>query len=143
MQRCGQARCLERELAVQIELQRQAQEILFDIAADQFDQAQGFAIAAEQQVLAVVELRVVVQHAARASAELLGAFKYGDRDAARGQCDCGCHAGVAAADDGSVQYWMRDVSCYSLTADPLPERGDDCSFSLLGEGWERECHFSS
>ena len=86
-------------MAVQVELQRQAQEILFDIAADLFDQAQRVAVATEQDVLTVVELGVVVQHAARTSTELSGAFEYGHRYAARGQCHTCRHARIAAADD--------------------------------------------
>ena len=88
---------------MQVELQRQAQEILFDIAADHLDHVQRLDIAGEQQVLAVVELGVVIHHAARASAELLGAFEYGDFDTAIGQRDGGGHAGVAAADHCDTQ----------------------------------------
>ena len=60
VQRGGQLRRLHRKLVVQLKLQRNAQEIGFAVAADFFDQAQGIAVAAEQQVLAVVELRIVV-----------------------------------------------------------------------------------
>ena len=78
----GEDRRAQLEMTVQVELQRQAKKVLFDIAADQFDQAQGLAVAAEQQMLAVVELRLVVHHTARASAELPGTFEDGDRNAA-------------------------------------------------------------
>jgi len=96
-------RRFQRELAVQIELQRHSQEILFDIAAGLFYHVQGLDIAAEQQVLAVVEMGVLITHSARAAAELHGAFEYGDWDTAIGQRDCGGHAGVAAADDSYCQ----------------------------------------
>ena len=61
VQRGGQPRCFERKLVVQVKLQRQTQKILFDVSADLFDHAQGLAVATEQQVLAVVQLRIVVQ----------------------------------------------------------------------------------
>ena len=55
-------------------------------------------------MLAVVELRVVVSHAARAAAELFCALKYRHRDAARGEFGSGSHAGIAAADDADLQF---------------------------------------
>ena len=142
MERGRQARRLERELPVQVELQWQAQKILFDIAADLFDQAQCLAVAAEQQVLAVVELGVVVQHAARAAAELSGALEHGDRNAACGEFDCGCHARIAAADDGRVQRLGEGCSCYSLTLALSQGRGAFAP-SPLGEGWDEGVTFSS
>ena len=57
---------------MQVELQRQAQEILLDIAADHLDHVQRLDIAGEQQVLAVVELGVVIHHAARALRQVAG-----------------------------------------------------------------------
>ena len=92
---------------MQIELQWQAQEVLFNIAADLFDQAQGLVVAAEQQMLTIVELRVLVHHAACAPAELSGAFEYGDGNAAFGQRDrCG-HAGVATANYSDIQFFSQ------------------------------------
>ena len=76
----------------------------FDIAAHLFDQAQGVAVAAEQQMLAVVQLRAIVLHAPGPSAELFGAFENGGLDAVRGKLYGGCHAGVAAADDADLQF---------------------------------------
>src|SRR3989338_248716 len=107
MQRCWQARRLKRKVAMQIELQRQAQEVVFEVAADLFDQAQGLAVAAEQQMLAVVQLGVLVNHPARAPAELSGALEYGDGNAAFGQRDrCG-HAGVATANYSDIQFFSQ------------------------------------
>src|SRR3989338_10185420 len=88
---------------MQIELQRQAQEVMFEVDADLFDQAQGLAVAAEQQMLAVVQLGVLVDYPACAPAKLPGALEYGDGNAALRQRDCCRHAGVAAADDGNIK----------------------------------------
>ena len=95
-------RCFKRELAMQIELQWQTQKILFDIAAYEFDQTQGFAVAAEQQMLAVIELRAVVLDTACTATELFCTFKHGDRNTMRGEFDCRRHPRVAAADDSHI-----------------------------------------
>src|SRR3990167_7672322 len=87
---------------MQIELQWQAQEVLFQVAADLLDQAQGLAVAAEQQMLAVIQLGALVDYPACAPAKLPGALEHGDGDAALRQRDRCRHAGVAATDDGSA-----------------------------------------
>ena len=119
---------------MQIELQRQAQEVLFNIAADLFDQAQGLAVAAEQQVLAVVKDQTIPlkgaialspaggklerggvafvntrnliwkDNPARAPAELSGALEYGNGNAALGQGDRSGHTGITAADYPDFQF---------------------------------------
>ena len=83
MQRGRQARGLQFEAIVQRELQWQAQEVLCNIAADLLYQLQCMVVAAEQDVLAVVELGAIMQHTSCASAELSGALEYRDRHSDR------------------------------------------------------------
>ena len=104
MQGGGQGGRFQFEAVMQGKLQRQAQKVLFDIAADLFDELECVAVAAEQDVLAVVQLRTVVTHAARASAKLFGALEYGDRNTALGKRDRRRHARIAAADDAYIQF---------------------------------------
>ena len=107
MQRGGQAWRLQFEAIVQGKLQRQAQEILLDVAADLRDEFERVVITAEQDVLSIVEPGIVVPHAARAPAQLPGTFKHRHLDAVCGQGDGGGHAGVTATDNGYIQFFSH------------------------------------
>lgn len=101
VQRRRQARGYQSEALMQRELQRQTQEIILDIAAHLRDEAQCVAVATEQDMLAVVELRIVVPYAARTAAKLFGAFIDSDRNAACGKGHSCGHARITTAYDGS------------------------------------------
>lgn len=58
-----------------VEFQRKPLQQLLRVITHLFDQAQRFAIGADQDVLAVVQVQTVDFDAARASAELSGGFE--------------------------------------------------------------------
>jgi len=126
MQRAGKERSFELKTIVDGELQLQAQEVAPDIAADLFDELERMVIAAEQDMLAVVELGVVMPHAARASAELFGALKYRDGDVLRSQRDGSSHAGIATADDGNIMFLIpvHRVMASGFAFSPFPFQGE-------------------
>ena len=86
-----------------VEFQRKPLQQLLRVITHLFDQAQRFAIGADQDVLAVVQVQTVDFDAARASAELSGGFEYGDIDALGCQFDRCRQSGPAAADDRDLQ----------------------------------------
>ena len=75
----------------------------FRISAHFLDQAQRFAIRANEDVLTVVEVQTVDFDASRASAELPRRFEHGDVHALGCQFDRGRQTGPAAANDRDLQ----------------------------------------
>src|SRR3990167_8140086 len=97
MQRGGQAGRGELEMAGSFQPQRQAQQRLFDLYANLPHQAQGFAVSAEQDVLAVIEPNVVAIKAARPAAKIRRRFEYSDWNTLSGKlyrCTQPCPAGA-------------------------------------------------
>jgi hypothetical protein len=77
-------------------------------------------------MLAVIELCVVLNNAARAATQLFGAFKYRYRDMLGGQGGSGRHARVTATDYGDIKRML-------FTTAPSPSGGG------LGRGSVRQC----
>ena len=102
MQRRGKAWRAQAELARVFDGERLAQQQLVRIGADYAHQAQGFAVSADQNVLAVVEFDAFDFDRTRAAAQMPCCFEYRDRDLRLRQRDRRGHAGPAGADDGDV-----------------------------------------
>ena len=99
MQRRRQFRRTQMKALMDLQIQRQAQEMVAPRRALR-GQAPGLRVGADEDVQAVVECAVVDGDTPRAAAEGRGRFKHCDRDVARGEFHGRGHAGVAAADDG-------------------------------------------
>ena len=88
-------------------MRKPAPEQALTIGADRVHQAQGFAVGADQDVLAVVECMTVNVDAAGAATQLFGGFEYGDFAACGAKLDGRCEAGPAAADDCCFQALIQ------------------------------------
>ena len=102
MQRGGKTRRPQAEFARVIDRERLAQQQLVRVGAYRAHQAQGFAVSADQDMLAVVECDAFDLDRARAAAQMPRRFEYGDRDLRLRQRDGRGHAGPAGADDGDA-----------------------------------------
>ncbi len=81
-------------------LQWQLEQRLLRVDADQCHQAQRFAVGAQQDVLAVVQILVIGGDAPRPSAQHARGLEQGDAMAGAGQLHRRRTAGPATADDG-------------------------------------------
>ena len=102
MQRRGKAWRAQAELAGIFDGKRLAQQVLVRIGAARAHQAQGFAVSADHDVLAIVECYALDFDRARAAAQMPRRFKYGDRNPCQRQHHRRGHAGPAGANDGDV-----------------------------------------
>lgn len=85
-----------------LKLQRQSQQGLFAIDADQSQERQGILIRTEQDVLAVVQRFTLPAYAPCTATKMRAGFKQGHTLALRGQSCRGGETGAATADDGDM-----------------------------------------